>query len=440
MNSNRDKHIVVIGNGIAGITLARHVRKRSGHRISVISSEAEYFFSRTALMYVYMGHMRWKDIEPYESWFWEKNRIDRIKAHVDRIEHQTKTLHFSDGRNMTYDILVIACGSRTATYGWEGSHLPQVLGLVSKQDLEKLERVAPNKEVCPHAVVVGGGLIGVELAEMLRSREIKVTFLVRESAFWASALPRGEAAMLSRHISGHGVDLRHQTELQSILEDGQGQVRGVLTSEGEEIPCSMVGIATGVRPNIGFLENSGIATDIGIIVNRKLETNVEGIYAIGDCAQHREPPDHRSAIEAVWYTGRMMGETLARTLCGTPTEYRPGPWFNSAKFFDIEFQTYGRVSPEKKKSDYEGQLHWKHPDDTHCITLAYHTGTGKFLGINTFGIRMRHAVLEDWLASDTQVDTVLAQLQKAWFDPEFSHSCLPEIQKTLSHQRKTAVL
>src|SRR5690606_37349413 len=110
--------------------------------------------------------------------------------------------------------------------------------------------------------------------------------------------------------------------------------------------------------------------------NRKLETNLDGIYAIGDCAQHREPPDHRSAIEAVWYTGRMMGETLARTLCGIPTEYRPGPWFNSAKFFDIEFQTYGRVSPEKKRSDEEGQLHWKHPDDTRCVTLAYHTSTG----------------------------------------------------------------
>ena len=440
MDTTRDRHIVIIGNGIAGITAARHVRKRSNYRISVISSEADHFFSRTALMYVYMGHMRWKDIEPYEDWFWEKNRIELVHAHVERVDYKTKSLHFSGGRSMAYDKLVLACGSRTATYNWEGSHLPQVLGLVSKQDLEKLERVAPNKEACPHAVVVGGGLIGVELAEMLRSREIQVTFLVREAAFWASALPGGEAAMLSRHIAGHGVDLRHQTGLEAILEDDTGNVRAVRTNLGEEIPCSMVGITTGVRPNIGFLENSGIATDIGILVNRNLETNIDDIYAIGDCAQQQDPLEHRSAIEAVWYTGRMMGETLARTLCGAPTEYRPGPWFNSAKFFDIEYQTYGRVSPAKRRPPEEIQLHWKHEDDTRCVTLAYDGKSGRFLGINTFGIRMRHAVLEAWIVQKSRVDWVVDHLQQAWFDPEFSQSCLPAIQNSLHQQLKTPVL
>ena len=73
------EHIVIIGNGIAGVTAARHIRKLSDKKITIISAEADHFFSRTALMYVYMGHMRWRDIEPYESWFWEKNRLELTK-------------------------------------------------------------------------------------------------------------------------------------------------------------------------------------------------------------------------------------------------------------------------------------------------------------------------------------------------------------------------
>ena len=97
------EHIVIIGNGIAGVTCARHIRKQSDKKITIISAEAEHFFSRTALMYVYMGHMAWKDIKPYEDWFWEKNDLNLIKAFVEKIDPQNKTLHFSDGDSMGYD-------------------------------------------------------------------------------------------------------------------------------------------------------------------------------------------------------------------------------------------------------------------------------------------------------------------------------------------------
>jgi len=84
-----------------------------------------------------------------------------------------------------------------------------------------------------------------------------------------------------------------------------------------------------------------IVTGRGVKVDRYLQTNIEDVYAIGDCAEQHEGIGQRRPIEAVWYTGRMMAETLARTICGTPTQYNPGHWFNSAKFLDIEYQTYG---------------------------------------------------------------------------------------------------
>ncbi len=430
------EHIVIIGNGIAGVTAARHIRKKSDKKITLISAEADYFFSRTALMYVYMGHMRWRDIEPYESYFWKKNDLNLKNAYVEKVDTDAKTLYFAEGGSMQYDKLIIASGSTTNTFGWEGLDLNGVQGLVTKQDLEKLEKNAPNKKECPQAVIIGGGLIGVEMAEMLRTRGIEVTMLVREDAFWTSALPKPEAEMLSRHIQSHGVDIRHETNLDKILGDENGNVRAVVIKEtGEEIPCKVVGVTTGVKPNITFLKDSGIETDKGILVNRKLETSVKDIYAIGDCAQQREPIGNRPPVEAVWYTGRIMGETLAQTICDNPWEYNPGNWFNSAKFFDIEYQTYGWVQPKERRKDFEAQFHWKCKSDLRCITVSYHKETQQFLGINTFGIRMRHEVFDRWLNEKRDVDYVINHLKQANFDPEFYRKYEKEILSAYKNQQ-----
>ena len=423
------EHIVIVGNGIAGVTAARHLRKNSDHKITIISAESDYFFSRTALMYVYMGHMRWKDLKPYEDKFWSKNRIELINAYVEKVETTNQSLILVDGTSINYDKLILATGSVPAKYGWEGQDLNGVQGLVSKQDLEQLEKTAPNNEICPKAVIVGGGLIGVEMAEMLHTRKIEVTVLVREHAFWSGVLPDGEAKMISRHILSHGIDLRHQEELDKILDDGKGNVRAILTKKGREIPCNLVGITTGVRPKIDFLENSNIETDKGILVNRLLETNVKNVYAIGDCAQQREAIGLRKPVEAVWYTGRMMGETVAQTICGTPFEYKPGNWFNSAKFFDIEYQTYGWVFSNKNKKEYEEHFHWKHDNDKTCITVAYNKENHTFLGINTFGIRMKHEVFDRWLNEQRDIDYVIDNLRLANFDPEFYRHYERDIKK-----------
>ncbi len=434
------EHIVIIGNGIAGVTAARHIRKLSDKKITIISAEADHFFSRTALMYVYMGHMRWRDIKPYEDWFWEKNRLELQKAYVETVDTANKKLHFKEGGSMNYDKLIIATGSTTKYFDWEGQHLKGVQGLVTKQDLEDLEKNAPNNDECPRAVIVGGGLIGVELAEMLRTRNIEVTMLVREVSFWSGTLPQHDAEMISEHIISHGVELMHNTELDKILADEKGSVRAIITKGGQEIPCNVVGIATGVKPQISFLKNSNIETDKGVLVNRILETNIEGVYAIGDCAQQREPIGNRPPIEAVWYTGRMMGETVAQTVCGKPFEYNPGNWFNSAKFFDIEYQTYGWVFSAEKKKDYEAQFHWKCENDWRCITISYHKDSNEFLGINTFGIRMKHEVFDRWLNEKRNLDFVVKNLKLANFDPEFYKKYEKEILREYQKERTEVIM
>ncbi|MBU2995487.1 FAD-dependent oxidoreductase [Cellulophaga baltica] len=413
------ENIVIIGNGISGITTARHIRKLSDKKITIISAETDYFFSRTALMYVYMGHMKFEHTQPYENWFWKKNRIDLVNDFVTAINHESKELVLKKGGSMSYDKLVIATGSKPNKFGWPGQDLDGVYGMYSKQDLLGIEKNAPDNEQCKRAVIVGGGLIGIEMAEMLRSRKIPVTFLVREKSFWNGVLPDGESQLINEHILDHHIDLRLDTNLEEIIADEKGYAKAVRTDKGDIIDCNLVGLTAGVTPNIDFLKESGIEIGRGVKVNRYLETNIQDIYAIGDCAEQHEGIGKRRPIEAVWYTGRMMGETLAQTICDNKTKYSPGHWFNSAKFLDIEYQTYGWVNSMRNKPDYEEHFHWRHSTENTCITISYEKDTKEFLGINTFGIRMRHEIFDRWLTEKKDIYFVLEYLKDANFDPEF---------------------
>ena len=428
-------HIVILGNGISGITAARHVRKLSDHQITVISAESDYFFSRTALMYIYMGHMRLEDTQPYEDWFWEKNRIQLKKARVDSIDFSQKQLQTANGEAISYDKLLLAVGSAPNKFGWPGQDLENVHGLYTLQDLSAMETA--SQEGIQRAVVVGGGLIGIEMAEMFHSRGIPVTLLVREKSYWNHVLPPEESAMINREIERHGIDLRLETELKEIVDDGQGKVAAVITNTGEQIDCQYVGLTAGVHPNIGFLQDTALETQKGILVNEYLETNLPDVYAIGDCAQLRSPGPGRRAIEAVWYTGRMMGEVVAYNICGQPTPYAPGIWFNSAKFMDIEYQVYGNI---QAKAPAEHQpLYWEHSEGRKGIRIIYHAESKATLGFNLMGIRYRHEVCEQWIKEGSPIEDVLQNLSLANFDPEFFPTFEAALVRQYNQQNSTQV-
>lgn len=407
--------IIIIGNGIAGTNAARFIRKLSDHSIVMISDETLVPFSRTALMYVYMGHLKQENTALYEDWFWEKNRIQRVHSRAMAVDLKDKRVQLQDGKFLDFDKLIIATGSKPNRFGWPGQDLDGVGGLYHLQDLANMERFSPKLN---RAVVVGGGLIGIEMAEMFHSRHIPVTYLVRESSFWNGVLPKEESQMVNRHLREYGIDLRLETELKEIIGDASGKVAAVRTNTGETIDCGFVGLAVGVSPNIAFLEHSGLELDRGVVVDEFLTTSHPDVFAIGDCAQLRQPRPGRKAIEAIWYTGRSMGQTVAKTVCQGPTPYVQAPWFNSAKFFDIEYQVYGDIPakiPEQVTS-----LFWEHPSGKKSLRINFEKATGAVLGFNIMGIRYRQAVCEKWISERTPIETVLKNLPLANFDPEFS--------------------
>ena len=423
LGNNFIMHILIIGNGISGITLARYIRKFSNHQITIVSSETKHFYSRTALMYIYMRHMRFEDTKPYEDHFWKKNRISLVHDHVEKVEPEVKNVVMRSGEALHYDKLVIATGSVPNKFGWKGENLNGVQGLYSYQDLELMEKNTANIE---KAVIVGGGLIGIEMAEMLRARNIKLTFLLREKHYFGSTFSAEEGEIINKHILEHGVDLRLETELDEILDDGNGNVAGIVTKSGEKLDCQFVGLTVGVSPNVRFLENSGIEMGKGVLVDEFFQTNLEDVYAIGDCAEFKNPAENHPKIEQLWYTGKMHGEILAHTICKSPISYlgKRGIWFNSAKFFDIEYQTYGAI-PNNIPED-QSAFFWKNAKKS--LRIQYDSKTRKILGMNALGLRHRHIVWEEWIKSEKTVDYVLEHLHEANFDPEFFKKYETEIR------------
>lgn len=408
-------HTVIIGNGVSGISAARWLRKLSDNKITVISDETDHFFSRTALMYIYMGHMRFEDTKPYEDWFWKKNRIELLRDRVTNLDFTTKKIILRDNSSLEYDHLLLALGSTPNKFGWPGQDLNRVSGLYHYQDLEKMEKHSDDTK---RAVIVGGGLIGIEMAEMFKSRGKEVSMLVREPSYWSNILPPEESAMVTRHIKDHHIDLQLGVNLEEIVDDGNGNASAVKVKEtGKTIKAEYVGLTAGVSPNVTFLKGTSLEINRGILVDNHLQTNQKDVYAIGDCAELREPMPGRRPIEAIWYTGRMMGEVAAYNICDKPQAYDPGIWFNSAKFLDIEYQVYGEVPAQMP--EYMASLYWEHADGTKAVRINYDKESLTILGFNLMGIRYRHEVCEKWLAENTHIETVLQNLGMANFDPEF---------------------
>ena len=260
-------HHVIVGNGVCGMEAALALRRKDGEaRITLVSDEHDHFYSRTALMYVFAGQMRLQDTEPYDRGLYERLRFERVRERVAELAAQGKSLRFEGGRTIGYDRLLLAVGSRARPAPWPGAAGPGLHYFVTLRDLEGLDHEAKAGR---RAVVVGGGLIGVEVAEILLARGLEVTFVVRENWYFPLALDEREALMVAEHLRAHGVDVRLGVNVEEVRRGPDGALAGVrlgdaprtqaaLAAGAAEVPCDLLVCAIGVVPNTGFLATSGL--------------------------------------------------------------------------------------------------------------------------------------------------------------------------------------
>lgn len=440
-------HVVIVGNGVAGMEAALTVRAREPRwRITVVSEESDHFFSRTALMYVLAGQMSYRDIEPLERDTYVRLGLERVRARAVGLDPATRTLRLADGTPLVWDRLLIASGSRARQPTWPGYDLRGVGHLVTLQDLQWLEQElhgrsgvdlpprpdahlavsAPDSPYRPrpggsgagrrtdrHPVVVGGGLIGIEAVETMLSAGHRPVFLLRDEWFWPIALDAQEAAFVARALRHHGVDVRIGANVERLVDDGRGNLAAVVT-DGGEIPADLLVVAIGVVPNTAWL-GEAVARDPGggIVVDEALRTRVPDVWAAGDCAS---VPwiDGSVRPEQLWYTARDQGRIAGRQLLGDSAVYRRGTWYNSAKLMDIEYTTVGLVN-----RNLPGEASWRFEEagQVRSSTRIVHVD-GRVVGMNFLGRRWDHSVCARWIEERRTVAHVLAELDTARFDTE----------------------
>jgi NADPH-dependent 2,4-dienoyl-CoA reductase/sulfur reductase-like enzyme len=416
-------HYVIVGNGVAGMEAALLLRGREARsRITIVSEEHDHFFSRPALMYVFAGQTTLRDTEPYDRGLYERMGFERVRRRVASLDAGGHALVFEDGSRLAYDRLLLATGSRGRPAPWPGSSGPGLHYFVTLGDLEGLDREA-RKGL--KAVVVGGGLIGVEVAEILLHRGLSVTFVIRENWYFPLALDEREAALVGEHMRHHGVDVRLGVGVDEIVRGSDGRLRAVKV-EGEEVPADVVVSAIGVVPNTAFLEGGAVTLSKGgaIEVDEALRASVPDVWAAGDCANVTWADGSRRP-EQLWYTARDQGRIAARSMLGDALAYRRGAWYNSAKFFDLEYTTAGWVPV---------LLNWDNTpiDPGPDVRTWFQRAPGTFVsqrivckgervvGFNMLGSRWNHEPLLEWIEERRSLAYVLERLALAQFDEELS--------------------
>lgn len=410
-------HVVVVGNSVAGMEAAILLRNREPDlRISVVSDEHDHLFARTALMYVFCGQLSLRDTEPYDRELYARMRFLRVRDRVVALRPAERRLQLASGGELAYDRLLLAVGSKARPLPTPGADGPGVHRFVTLRDMEALDAAArPGMRVA----VIGGGLIGIEVAEVLHHRGCRVHLLVREASYFPIALDANEAAVVAEHVRAHGVDVRLNANVREIARGPGGGVAGVVLDGGERLDVDLVVGTIGVVPNTAFLEDSGLALSPGmraIEVDDALRAGVSDVWAAGDCANVAWIDGSRRP-EQLWYTARDQGRAAARSILGDDVRYRREHWYNSAKFFDLEYTTAGWIPPGDRPHDLAT---WYQRVPGQPVTQRIVCKGDRVVGFNCVGSRWDHAVFLRWIQERRTLPWVLARMEEARFDEELS--------------------
>lgn len=301
--------LVVIGNGMAGVRLVEKLCELAParYRIVVIGDEAQPAYNRIILTPVLAGEKSFADIVTHDKTWYERYNVTLIAGSpVTAIDCEARTLSVN-GQKLGYDRLVMAIGSLPFMPPLPGAELSGISGFRNQQDVERILRaLTPGQP----AVVIGGGVLGVEAAAALALRSMQVTLLHRGPYLMDQHLDRHAADLLREELTARGIETVLEAETIAYGADESGHVQCVKLHDGRAIPARRVIVAAGVRPNISLAQAAGLDCARGILVNDQLQTSDPYISAIGECCQIGEQTF--GLVAPCW----QQAETLAATLAG----------------------------------------------------------------------------------------------------------------------------
>ena len=310
---------VIVGSGVAGIAAAETLRARvPGASVTLISEDPAGFYSRPGLAYFLSGVIPAEQLFPRSPAELRDLNLTWVQAHVERIDAQAHRVVLADHRTLPYDRLLLATGARAAAPDFPGGDLD---GVVTLDTFDETRRLVQRARRGTHAVVVGGGITALELAEGLHARGCHVHYLLRGARYWANMLDAEESQLVEERLQAAGIELHYHTRIQQAIGT-RGRLTAVETADGTQIPCKILAVAIGTRPRLELARTAELKVERGILADEYLKTSMPDIFAAGDVAQVRDSRTGQATLDTLWPTARAHGVAAALNMAGTPTMYQ----------------------------------------------------------------------------------------------------------------------
>ncbi len=277
--------LVVVGNGMAGMRTVEELLKLVPDRyaITVFGAEPRVNYNRILLSPVLAGEKKFDDIVLNgEAWYAENGITLHTNKEVVRIDRAAHKVFAKDGTEAVYDRLLLATGSTPFMLPVPGATLP---GVIAFRDMADVETMLAASRTYQHAVVIGGGLLGLEAANGLMKQGMKVTVVHLPDTLMERQLDDAAARMLRKELEARGLQFILKGQTKEII--GKSRVQGVLLGDGRELTADLVVMAVGIRPNIALAKSAGLYCERGVVVNDTMQSYDPRVYAIGECVQHR---------------------------------------------------------------------------------------------------------------------------------------------------------
>ncbi|GAB6900670.1 nitrite reductase large subunit NirB [Kineosporia succinea] len=346
------RRLVVVGNGMAAGRTVEEILERGGadqFDITMFGDEPYGNYNRIMLSHVLSGEEDESGIFLNDlSWYEENGITLRAPVRITRIDRFAKVVDGDDGSSTPYDVLVVATGSRSfippmeGVFRPDGSLLDGVLGFRSIDDTREIVRLARLHE---KAVVIGGGLLGLEAARGLQSHGVHVEVLHAAGHLMNQQLDAAGGACLLTSVEALGIDVR--LNARSTAVTGDDHVTGVILKDGTEIPCDLVVVAAGIRANTDLAVTSGFSVERGIVVDDSMATvDDPDVFAVGECAQHRG--EVYGLVAPIWEQARV----LASRLTGSDAEYHGSRVTTKLKVAGVDVASMGITAPERDDDEF----------------------------------------------------------------------------------------
>lgn len=339
---------VIIGNGIAGIHGAEAIRRYDPEgRITLVGDEAFPPYCRPMISMVLEGSASPGQLPVRGPEFYDALRITPVLGRrVSGIDVDTRFLRLSgNGPEIPFDRLLIASGADPRPIKADGLDLDRIFHMRTEAHVRGMLAALPD---VASALVLGGGLVGFKAAYGLLRRGIRVTQLIRSEFPLSMQVDRTAGEMILGELVRKGLDVR--VGLDAVGFFGRnGRVAGARLSDGSELACDMVVIGKGVLPALSFVPRDRIAVDLGILVNRHMETSAPGIYAAGDAAEHIDIARKSRWVNAIWPEAVLQGRAAGANMAGRPVALKGSLSRNVIRIFGMDVMTGGWVNPPEDR-------------------------------------------------------------------------------------------